>query len=254
MQQVDTPLQWTAPRMLFSGGIVVFWTVVLFAILLIVADWALKPVTYPVKRISFAGPFKHVNQKQLETAALTNLTGSFITADLDAAKNRVEALPWVDRAWVSRRWPNAVHIRFSEQNFVARWGDEAWLNFKGQSVVLPSGDGPVDVPKLLGPPGSELQVLNRYQKLQVQLAKAGLSIKQLELTQRRMWKLYLNDGVELVIGRSGIEERIERFIRIYPVIKKGKKQIHRVDLRYANGLAVAWIDARNTFSRQRIER
>ncbi len=254
MQTADSALHWNTPRVLFSGGIIVFWTIVFVAFALLGADWLLKPVTYPVKRISFAGPFEHVNQKELETAALADLVGSFITADLAAAKQRVEALPWVDRAWVSRRWPNAVHVRFSEQNFIARWGNGAWLSDRGIAVILPQRDGPKDVPQLLGPPGSELQVLEFYKKFQALLATAGLSIRQLELTSRRMWKLYLNNGVELVIGRRGMEERIERFIHMYPFLLKEKRRIRRVDLRYANGLAVAWIDGRKTFSRQRTER
>lgn len=254
MQTADSAPHWNAPRMLFSGGIVVFWSIVFIAIALLGADWLLKPVTYPVKRVSFAGPFKQVNQKELEAAALANLAGSFITADLAAAKQRVEALPWVERAWISRRWPNAVHVRFSEQNFIARWGDGAWLSDRGTVVILPQRDGPKDVPQLLGPSGSELQVLEKFRKFQALLATAGLSIRQLELTPRRMWKLYLNNGVELVIGRKGMEERIERFIQMYPFLLKEKRRIRRIDLRYANGLAVAWIGGRKTFSRQRTER
>ncbi|MFV1996512.1 MAG: cell division protein FtsQ/DivIB [Acidiferrobacterales bacterium] len=254
MQLADNALHWSARRMLFNGGIFVFWVIVFVAVALLGADWLLRPVTYPVKRISFAGPFERVSQKELETAALTNLAGSFITADLGAAKERVEALPWVDRAWISRRWPNAVHVRFSEQNFVARWGDTAWLSDRGTAVLLPNRDGPKDVPQLLGPPGSELQVLEFYQKFQTHLATAELSIRRLELTPRRMWKLYLDNGVELVIGRKGMEERVERFIQIYPFMLKANRRIRRVDLRYANGLAVAWMDSRKTFSRQRTER
>jgi cell division protein FtsQ len=254
MQPVDSTLHWNTPRMLFSGGIIVFWVVVFVAFALLGADWLLKPVTYPVKRISFAGPFEHVNQKELETAALADLMGSFITADLAAAKQRVEALPWIDRAWVSRRWPNAVHVRFSEQNFIARWGDGAWLSDRGAVVLLPQRDGPKNVPRLLGPSGIESQVLEFYKKFQPRLLTAGLSIRQLELTPRRMWKLSLGNGVKLVIGRKGMEERIERFIHMYPFLLKEKRRIRRVDLRYANGLAVTWIGGHKTFSRQRTAR
>jgi len=254
MQLADNALHWSTSRMLFSSGIVLFWGIVIVAVALLGADWLLRPVTYPVQRISFAGPFEKVNQKELESAALANLTGSFITANLGAAKERIEALPWVDRAWVSRRWPNAVHVRFSEQNFVARWGDAAWLSDRGTAVLLPNRDGPKDVPQLLGPPGSEMQVLEFYRKFQIHLATAELSIRQLVLTPRRMWKLYLENGVELVIGRKGMEERVERFIQIYPFLLKEKRRIRRVDLRYANGLAVSWADGQKTFPRQRTKR
>lgn len=216
MRLADSSINLNTPRLLFTGGIYVFWLLVAVSLFLVAADWALKPITYPVKHISFAGPFKHIDQKKLEAAALTNLTGSFITVDLDAAKERVEALPWVNRAWVSRRWPNAIHIRFSEHKFVARWGNGAWLNGNGTAITLPQHDGPKNVPQLLGPSGSEHQVLNMYRKLQTQFSVVGLSIMQLELTARRMWKLYLSNNIELVIGRNGMQERIERFVRIYP--------------------------------------
>lgn len=254
MQQINTLANGYTPRMLFTGGIIVFWSIVSIAVVLIAADWLLKPATYPVKRISFGGPFQHVNQRQLESAVLQTLSGSFITADLNAAQEQVTALPWVHQAWVSRRWPNAVHVQFSEQNFVARWGARAWLNNTGVAVLLPQGDGPTDVPLLQGPTGSELKVWRRYQKLQAPLAAAGLTIVQLELTQRRMWKLKLQSGIELVIGRREIDERIARFISIYPFLLKKKGRINRVDLRYANGLAAAWADGRQTFSRQRFKR
>jgi len=254
MRLVDSAINFNTPRLLFAGGIYVFWLLVAISLMLVAADWVLKPITYPVKHISFAGPFKHVDQKELETAALTNLTGSFITVDLDAAKERVEALPWVNRAWVSRRWPNAIHVRFSEQKFVARWGNGAWLNEDGVAVDLPQRGGPQNVPQLLGPSGSERQILEVHKKLQTHLSAVGLSVIQLELTARRMWRLYLSNGVELVLGRNGMEERIERFVRIYPFLVKEKRRIRRIDLRYANGLAVAWIDGRQTFSRQRSER
>ena len=247
-------MSWSTPRMLFTSGIYVFWLVVLLALMLIAMDWVLKPSTYPVKRVSFEGPFGHISQTELERIALPDLTGSFLTVDLRAAQQHVEALPWVNRAWVSRRWPNAIHIRFSEQTFVARWNEGAWLNDRGLAVTLPNRDGPVGLVQLIGPKNTETQVLAAYRRLDAELQKIKVSVSKLELTQRRMWKVQVNGGVELIIGRDRLEERIQRFAQIYPILVRQRTPIRRIDLRYANGIAVAWVGGKQTFTRQRYAR
>ncbi len=254
MASAQPELHWSTPRLLFTGGLYVFWLLVVLALALITMDWVLKPSTYPVKRVSFEGAFGHISQSELERVALPELTGSFLTVDLHAAQKRIEALPWVSRAWVSRRWPNAIHIRFSEQHFVARWNEGAWINDSGAAVSLPNRDGPLDVVQLSGPQGTEIQVLAAYQQLNAELRKIDLSIAHLVLTQRRMWKLGLTDGVELIVGRDRLHERVGRLVKIYPYLVRSRKQIRRIDLRYANGIAVAWAGGKQTFTRQHYAR
>jgi cell division protein FtsQ len=254
MASAQSTLSWNTPRLLFTGGMYVFWFLVALALTLFATDWLLKPATYPVKSVSFSGPFAHVSQAEIEKAALPRLTGSFLTLDLDAARQQVESIPWVERAWVSRRWPNAVHIRFTEQEFVARWNDGAWLSETGIAVSLPNRDGPAEVVQLMGPEGTETQTLAIYRELSQQLRAIGLEVKQVELTRRRMWTVLLSNDIELVIGRDRLSERITRFIEIYPLLINERRRMRRIDLRYANGLAVIWADGRRSHSRQRFTR
>lgn len=254
MASAQTAMNWSTARALFNGGMYLFWFLVALALALFAADWLLKPTTYPVKSVSFAGPFTHVSQNEIETAVLPGLTGSFLTLDLDAARQQVESLPWINRAWVSRRWPNAVHIRFTEHQFVARWNDDAWLSEAGTAVVLPGRDGPTDVVQLKGPEYTEGQCLAAYRELNQQLGAVGLAVKELKLTQRRMWTLKLNNDIELVIGRDRLSERIRRFVEIYPFLVNERQQLRKIDLRYANGVAVTWTDGRQSHARQRFAR
>lgn len=254
MASEHVSMQWTTPRLLFTGGLYVFWLLVAAAMILLTIDWVLKPSTYPVQSVSFEGPFSHVSQSELEHAVLPGLTGSFLAVDLHAARQRVEGLSWVSRAWVSRRWPNSIHVRFSEQQFVARWRDNAWLNDDGHVITLPKADGPHDLVVLSGPEGSEAQVLATYRRLDSVMQRMHLSIDALALTQRRMWKLRLKNKVELIIGRDRVDERIERFTRIYPFLVRRGKAVRRIDLRYANGLAVARTNGNQTFTRNQLAR
>jgi len=48
-------------------------------------------------------------------------------------------------------------------------------------------------------------------------------------------------GVELLLGRDQIIEKMRRFTAIYQqALVQESDRIARIDLRYANGLAVAW--------------
>ena len=73
------------------------------------------------------------------------------------------------------------------------------------------------------------------------LAPLGLNVTRLQLSERRAWRMTLNDGLELRLGRDGVERRLQRFVEVYPgVLKQQLARIAAVDLRYTNGFAVQW--------------
>jgi cell division protein FtsQ len=154
-------------------------------------------------------------------------------------KARVEALPWVYTASVRRQWPQDVHVRFTEQQLAARWGDGAFLNQAGDVVRVTLSEPMPDLPRLEGPEGSGPQVLEYFRKLGQILAVVGLELEQVSLTPRRVWRLELKDGMVIVLDRDQPEYKLERFARVYAQsLRHQGGDIARVDLRYANGFAV----------------
>ncbi|MFB1011102.1 MAG: cell division protein FtsQ/DivIB [Thiopseudomonas sp.] len=167
----------------------------------------------------------------------------FFSADLAAMQQALEALPWVDQARISRIWPGQLKVEVVEQQPIARWGESQWLNSRGQVfrgiTSAPAGE----MPSLLGPDGSEARVMQQYWNLTRILRPLGYSIARLELRARGSWFVTTSDGLELWLGRDEILEKMRRFTAIYErELKEQIKQVARVDLRYANGLAVAWHD------------
>lgn len=240
MSSAETRRHWAPARILFNAGVGVFWSLVAVAAVLWFADWVLRPGTYPVTEVSIEGTFRHATQAEIERVALPELTGSFVTVDLARVKQQVEAMPWVAQAWVSRRWPSSVHIRFAEQRFVARWGTVGWLNDTGHVVTLPASDGPTDVVQLHGPEGQAIQVLGRYRVWSPLLAQQQLTIATLELSERRMWRIVLTNGMEIIVGKDQADERIVRLVRAYSSLSPYADRIRRIDMRYANGMALVW--------------
>ncbi|EXF46277.1 cell division protein FtsQ [Pseudomonas sp. BAY1663] len=83
--------------------------------------------------------------------------------------------------------------------------------------------------------------MQQYQMLSQMLRPLGFSIARLELRERGSWFLTTNQGIELLLGRDQVVEKMRRFTAIYQqALEQESEKIARIDLRYANGLAVAW--------------
>jgi len=157
-------------------------------------------------------------------------------------------MPWIAHAEVRRVWPDQVVIRLEEQLPVARWGDEALLNNQGQAFTPRELANYEHLPQLFGPQRAQQQVMQQYQVLSQMLRPLGFSIVRLELRERGSWFLTTGassagPGIELLLGRDHLVEKMRRFIAIYDkTLKEQITNIARIDLRYSNGLAVGWRD------------
>ncbi|MCR4300521.1 MAG: cell division protein FtsQ/DivIB [Sulfuricaulis sp.] len=221
----------------------------LLSVLLVLAfgaDWLLRTDHFPVRHVRFEGVFKQVTQKELEIAVVDVVRGNFFLLNLEAVKARVESLPWVYQAAVRRQWPQDVHVRFTEQQLAARWGDGAFLNQAGDVVRVTLKEPTAAYSQLQGPEGTGPQVLEYYRKLGQILAVVGLKLENITLTPRRVWRLELADGMVIVLDRDQPEYKLERFARVYAqTLRHQAGGIAQADLRYANGFAVQPTAARS---------
>jgi cell division protein FtsQ len=99
-------------------------------------------------------------------------------------------------------------------------------------------------------------VVDAYRRHQAALAPLGMSISELRLTPRRSWRMRLDNGMQLALGRLQPDERLARFVALYPRLflasAAGSAQTATdkaaaaaapitpvtVDLRYSDGFAV----------------
>jgi cell division protein FtsQ len=85
------------------------------------------------------------------------------------------------------------------------------------------------------------RVLEHYQQLAALLAPVGLQITTLTLTPRHSWRIELDNRLVLTLGREAPEPKLERFVRMIPVVAASQsRRMRRIDLRYTNGFAVEW--------------
>lgn len=156
-------------------------------------------------------------------------------------KAALEEVEWIHRVEIRKNWPNSLTVLVIEEKPIAYWNDDAFINVDGK-VFLSSFEVGGDLAQLYGPVGTEKQVMQQYQQLSNALLKAGQSIDILTLDDRGAWKFTNHAGVQVLLGKDDIKERIQRYLQVveYGGLMAHMDNIISIDTRYSNGLAVNW--------------
>ncbi|TBU78517.1 cell division protein FtsQ [Pseudomonas daroniae] len=238
------PISLRLPRPNFSLLKRITWPVLLLVLGFAAYELSLRLLPYadrPIAKISVEGDLSYISQQSVQRRIEPFVSASFFSVDLVGMRHELERMPWIAHAEVRRVWPDQVMVRLEEQLPIARWGDEALLNNQGQAFAPKELAHYENLPQLYGPKRAQQQVMQQYQVLSQMLRPMGFTVARLELRERGSWFLSTGQGIEVLLGRDHLVEKIRRFGAIYSkALKDQKDNIARIDLRYANGLAVAW--------------
>ena len=198
----------------------------------------------PVKRIVVAGKLENLQSTALHEALASELDAGLIFIDLPALRDHLEALPWVYSAQLRRRFPDTLEVRVVEQVPIARWGDEAFLNHEARIIQVADSGRWADLPVLRGPTDSEARLINHYRRLRRALAPLDLAPVSLVEDEFGQLRAVLNNDMTLEFGDRSFQDRLQRFERLWHAeLAAALLPIARVDLRYAEGAAVAFIES-----------
>jgi cell division protein FtsQ len=191
---------------------------------------------FPIRAIEVSGQIAHTTRNQVEQIVSRELKGNFFTLDLEQARAAFEKLPWVRTANVRRQWPDHLQVELEEQIAVARWHDTALVNSYGEAFEAASNE---TLPVFIGPQGSAAEVHRQYQSFARALSVLDKTPKEVVLSDRGAWRITLNDGQVLELGREQMDERLQRFVAAYPrTLAQLPPMRLRIDLRYPNGFTV----------------
>ncbi|MCE9523071.1 MAG: cell division protein FtsQ/DivIB [Alphaproteobacteria bacterium] len=159
--------------------------------------------------------------------------------DVDEARARLEALPWVKSAQVRRVWPDRISIYIVERKPVALWQNE------GDVVVVDIDGHPI--------PGEDVA---RFSALPLLVGKgaetAAASLMALIATQpnlksrvkaavrvgERRWNLRLDNGVEVRLPEEGAEAALGELVRLDREQEILARDIKAIDLRFPDRFIV----------------
>ncbi|MBB3638874.1 MULTISPECIES: cell division protein FtsQ/DivIB [Variovorax] len=212
------------------------------------AWWVLRQPFFPIAGIKVDGEVTHNNAVTLRANVAPQLSGNFFTIDLARARAAFESVPWVRSAVVRREFPNKLRVTLTEQVPVATWGDEAGSKLiNGFGDVFEANVAEVDdsLPRLDGPIEQAGQVLGMYRVLQPQFQPYDLSIDELTLSSRGSWKVVLDSGAEIELGRGQSEEvtaRLQRFLKTVTQVagqyRRSMADVEGADLRHNDAYAL----------------
>lgn len=195
----------------------------------------------PIRALVIDGPFQRVTPVRIQEAIGDHVEAGFVSVDLAATREALEALTWIDRATVRRVWPDRLHITIQEQVPAARWGERGLLNTRGELFVESARHVPAELPRLSGPSAQVDAVARRYLELRGPLIEAGLGLRAIRLDSRGAWQFVLGNGIEVRLGRRDTEARADRFIDVAAtVVARHGDKIRFVDMRYSNGFSIGW--------------
>lgn len=247
---IRTPLRERLPKPDFDALKRFAWPLLLVALLVgsVVLYQQLQPyLDRPIARIGIAGKLTFTQPEHVERVIEPYVSTRFFQVDLEGLRQELEALPWIAHAQVRRVWPDEVEIVLSEYLPIARWGEDALLNNRGDAYPFEAIERYQQLPQLLGPERARQTMMQQYQVINQMLRPRGFAIVRLELRERGSWfaTLEAREGgqrIELLLGRDHVVEKVRRFLTIHDKTLKNRiENIARIDLRYANGLAVTWL-------------
>jgi cell division protein FtsQ len=209
---------------------------------LLLITWALNQ---PITSVSVAGRFERVAPLDVERAVKESVQGKgLVGVDLGLVRAAVRMLPWVDTVSVQRNWPRGLTVTIGEQVAAARWGDNGLLNTRGDLFAHDATHIPLELPRLSGPDGTQVSVVQRYIAMRDRLQELGMRITALRLDARGAWELDLDNGVTVRLGRQQLDERFNTFVATAArIVAQRATDIAYVDMRYANGFAIGWRSA-----------
>lgn len=199
----------------------------------------------PIANIQISGNTEHINSQEIEKMVQSNLESGVLTMDLNELRSRIQDRPWVANVTLRKHWPGTLQVKVLEHQPIAYWNEVNLVTASGDIFAPEGGINNLGLPQLGGPNSDVRIVLERFTWLNAELKKTGLSSDRLRREQRGSWEFSLlgSSKFSIFLGRSDLDGRLNRFAGLYKsVIRHRVADVQRVDLRYANGVAVEWVE------------
>lgn len=172
---------------------------------------------------------------RLELDGWTSLVGF----DAEAARRRIEELPWVELAAVRKVYPHELEVRIEERHPFAIWqqGRDLSVIEKSGRIIAPYvGGKEADLPLIIGvgAPKHAPDLLARLAQYPALTARVRGYIR---IGERR-WNLRLENGITVKLPEEGEDRAIADLVRMDRESGLLTRDVVAVDMRIADRLAI----------------
>lgn len=195
----------------------------------------------PVEVVRIEGDLRAAERERAAALISAQLPATILTLDTGALRRLLEQESWVAGVAIWRRWPDTLRLRVEPESAVARWRDGALLSSRGRVIQPLTPDTHEALPHLLGPRGSEVEVMALFQRINDALRTHDVRVARLQLMADRNIRAELSEGAALMLQQQGLAGQLERLDVLLAGPLGGRMaEVARLDARYDNGVAVAW--------------
>lgn len=193
---------------------------------------------FGVKQISIEGQ-QHLSDAEL-AHALGAGPGTMVFAfDTDAAKARLEAVPWIKQAQVMRLLPSTLQVVIEERIPFAVWQSKgsAYVVDRHGAVLAPAvREAYPDLPLVVGE-GAATNAADLLAELAFFEAVENDLIAAIRVGDRR-WTLKLGSGVDVMLPDDNVADALKTLVGLDEERGLLRRDIAAVDLRLADRISV----------------
>lgn len=160
-----------------------------------------------------------------------------LTVSPAAARDRLEALPWIGRAVVERRLPDALYVELEERQPLALWqsdGDYKLVDAIGDVIAIPEIVAFRHLPLVVGTGAAEHApgLLAMMQQRPDLAARVTAAIR----VGNRRWNLQIDGSIDVRLPERGAREAWERLADLDAEKALLERAIAEVDMRVPDRL------------------
>jgi cell division protein FtsQ len=169
--------------------------------------------------------------EKLELSGWTSLIGF----DVDAARDRVAQLPWVEVASVRKVYPEMLEVRIEERRAFAIWQHDNALSIVGEkgNIIVPfTGGRHAALPLVVGAGAAEqasafIGEVARFPRL-------AARVKGYVLVAGRRWNLKLDNGITVKLPDSGVDAAMASLETMDSEGDLFRRDVASIDMRLAD--------------------
>jgi len=261
-------IDWTTPRYVGIKGLAVFFGATAIAGIVIgghtqsVVSAVTAASGLAIDQVKITGQSETSEVDILERLAIEE-SSSLFSFDLDAARERVEASPWIARATLKKLYPDTLEIVVAERLPYALWQHDDTVSLidpQGTVIIDYVDERYTNLPLVVGVGANqrvdEFLDLVLSQPMLARRVKAGIMVSE------RRWNIVLSDGVELMLPEDDPVKALSRVAQLDAERRLLERDVAAVDLRLPDRVVVrlterglaerrTFIEARDSLARKR---
>jgi cell division protein FtsQ len=205
-------------------------------------DMAAIAAGFPIASVSLSGE-RHVSRADIFAAAGVSDRASLLFLDVEAARTRLQAIPWILEATVRKLYPDRLQITLNEREPFALWQVNGRISVVGAdgTVIGPLTDQKfAALPFVVGKGAAVrakafLAVLDRHPALRAQV-RASI------LVADRRWNLKLANGLDVRLPEHDVEAALDTLDTLDRDNALLTRDITAIDLRLPDRVTVRLSD------------